>query len=309
MHQLIETIPETEELVINWHITEACNFRCRYCFASWEKAVGGKELWRSEDSFHRLLEALHGLFSLCSSDDPLRGGLRWRSLRLSLAGGEPTLLDGRLVDVVAYARTLGFNVSLITNGSRPDVIDGVARYIDMLGLSVDSLGELTNEAIGRACSKGSRVSADGAVAIVRRARSHRPGVSIKINTVVSAANAGEDLSELILRTHPDRWKVMRMLPTVTDALSVNADAFRSFVDRHRAFQSLMTVEDNTDMAKSYIMIDPYGRFFQNEPGLHGYRYSRPIPEVGAGAAFREVAFSPAGFASRYRKDQITSGTP
>lgn len=25
-----------DELVVNWHITEACNYNCRYCFAKWE---------------------------------------------------------------------------------------------------------------------------------------------------------------------------------------------------------------------------------------------------------------------------------
>lgn len=27
--------PLLSELVINWHITEACNYRCRYCYAHW----------------------------------------------------------------------------------------------------------------------------------------------------------------------------------------------------------------------------------------------------------------------------------
>ena len=28
--------PRVRELVINWHITEACNFSCRYCYAKWD---------------------------------------------------------------------------------------------------------------------------------------------------------------------------------------------------------------------------------------------------------------------------------
>ena len=25
------------ELVVNWHITEACNYKCSYCFAKWNR--------------------------------------------------------------------------------------------------------------------------------------------------------------------------------------------------------------------------------------------------------------------------------
>ncbi|BBT07412.1 hypothetical protein WP7S18E06_29110 [Aeromonas hydrophila] len=47
------------------------------------------------------------------------------------------------------------------------------------------------------------------------------------------------------------------------------------------------------MHESYLMVDPYGRFFQNTPLLpagQGYAYSRPILEVGAGMAFSEMSF-------------------
>lgn len=61
------------------------------------------------------------------------------------------------------------------------------------------------------------------------------------------------------------------------------------------------MEDNRDMTESYLMVDPLGRFFQNQsaqPGA-GYVYSPPIPEVGAATAFRRVAFDAQRFAARY----------
>lgn len=290
---------ETEELVINWHLTEACNFDCRYCFASWERGHPSAEVWRDSSATRVLLEGLRGFFDPANASNPLRSGLRWRSVRLSLAGGEPTLLGSRLKDIAALARSLGLKVSLITNGSRPDVVEATAPHLDMIGISLDSADEGTNAAIGRACRTGMRVSADKAKEMMARAREVRPDMIVKVNTVVNAANAGEDMSGLIGSIRPDRWKVMRVLPVLTDALAVDAEAFRGFVDRHRPLRGLMTVEDNADMERSYVMLDPAGRFFQNGTGNGGYRYSRPIPEVGVGAAFAEVPFRSDGFAARY----------
>lgn len=292
-------ISEAEDLVVNWHVTEACNFKCRYCFASWEQNGAKPELWRNQAQTRGLLKALYGFFNNANLSNSLGGGLCWRSLRLSLAGGEPTLLGGSLTDIAAQAKALGFRVSLITNGSRPDVIASTCRYLDMIGLSIDSADQATNAAIGRNCRAGTQIFAGNPMAIIAQARAVRPDIVVKVNTVVSSANAGEDLSGLIAGLHPDRWKVMRMLPVQTDVLAVDAETFRAFVNRHRAFHRLMTVEDHSDMDRSYVMVDPQGRFFQNGAARRGYLYSRPIPEVGVEAAFGDVEFRPDGFAARY----------
>ncbi len=91
-----------------------------------------------------------------------------------------------------------------------------------------------------------------------------------------------------------------MLPIVDATLAVSDEAFAAFVERHSAFRSIQCVEDNSDMCESYLMVDPYGRFFQNQAaGKGGYLYSRPILPSGAAAAFSEMRFNPAGFRSRY----------
>lgn len=55
------------------------------------------------------------------------------------------------------------------------------------------------------------------------------------------------------------------------------------------------------MRESYLMVDPYGRCFQNSPLIagKGYTYSQPILEVGADTAFGSMAFDPARFRARY----------
>lgn len=300
-------IPETEELVINWHLTAACNFRCRYCFASWDGGTPGGEVWKDPTGTEQLLASLHRLFDPANPLSPLRERLRWRSVRLSLAGGEPTLLGSRLSDVGAQAKKFGFCVSLITNGSRPDVVGDVAPYLDVLGISMDTADGTTAALIGRMSPAGDGVLSRDAEALLDRVRAAHPGLVIKLNTVVSSANVGEDLSDLVQHLRPHRWKVMRMLPVLSREMAVDAAAFRSFVHRHRAFRQLMTVEDNPDMEATYVMVDPHGRFFQNGNGTQGYSYSRPIQKVGASAAFAEIPFRSDGFASRYTVLEANGG--
>ncbi|MCW0232574.1 MAG: viperin family antiviral radical SAM protein [Ferrovibrio sp.] len=296
-------VPEIEELVINWHVTEPCNFRCGYCFAAWEGATSKRELWKDKRETGRLLSSLYSFFDPENPSSPLREHLHWRGVRLSLAGGEPTLLGGRLTEIAGQAKSLGFRVSLITNGSRPNVIVAAAEHLDMIGISVDSPNQETNRTIGRVGPTGTSVSGDDAMDIVAQVRSINPNIVVKINTVVSSANAGENLSNLILRLRPNRWKIMRVLPVLSDALIIDTNAFRAFVDRHRSFQHLMTIEDNADMERSYVMVDPHGRFFQNGTGKQAYGYSRPILEIGAKVAFGDIELRPEGFAARYPKSQ------
>lgn len=300
-------IPEVEELVVNWHLTAACNFRCRYCFASWDGGGPGGEVWRDATETRRLLASLRHLFDPADPTTSIRERLRWRAVRLSLAGGEPTLLGDRLPEIAALAKEFGFRVSLITNGSRPAVVAKTAPHLNMLGISMDTADAATAGLIGRASSGGHGVSPGDAEALLRAVRAAHPRLEIKLNTVVSSANVDEDLSGLVQRLRPNRWKVMRMLSVLTGELAVDAAAFRSFVHRHRAFSRLMSVEDNHDMEATYTMVDPHGRFFQNGNGMQGYSYSRPILEVGAPAAFAEMAFRSDGFASRYAATVVHGG--
>lgn len=213
-------IPETEELIVNWHLTAACNFQCRYCFASWDGGTSGGEVWKDPVKTGRLLAALRHLFDPANPNTSLRESLRWRSVRLSLAGGEPTLLGTRLSEIVAQAKELGFRVSLITNGSRSAIVTGTAPYLDMLGISMDTADAATAGLIGRTSSGGDGILPGDAEALLRGVRAAHPGLVVKLNTVVSSANVDENLTDLVWRLRPDRWKVMRMLPILTGEMEV-----------------------------------------------------------------------------------------
>ncbi|TDF62223.1 viperin family antiviral radical SAM protein [Cupriavidus sp. L7L] len=161
----------------------------------------------------------------------------------------------------------------------------------LLGISLDSANKGTNGQIGRLDRRGRQLTPDTLEGSLAAARRINPEFRLKINTVVNALNWDEDMTPLIRRLAPEKWKVLRMLPIVTTDLTVSDAQFQAFVRRHFGQGLPMRVEDNADMTESYIMIDPLGRFFQNADASGGYRYSPPIPRVGAAAAFAQTALS------------------
>ena len=292
--------PQLSDLVINWHITEACNYRCRYCYAHW--SGGGRELVHNIPATAQMLENLWQHFHPKNLANPLRREMDWQGVRLNLAGGEPLLYQERVHQILSAARDIGFTTSLITNGSllSPELAQQLAPYLSMLGVSLDSGVSTISRQIGRQSRHGDLLTIEQLEEAIAAARRWNPNLQIKLNTVVNELNCQEDLSALIRHLAPQRWKVLRMLPVVTDELTVSDADFQGFVARHQPLGDILCVEDNAEMVESYVMIDPVGRFFQNALGQSSYRYSRPIPEVGVDQAFAAVGMDPAKFCARYR---------
>ena len=292
--------PHVPELVINWHLTEACNYKCRYCYAKWDGA--GRELLHDWIRVRSLLDEIYAFFHPQNDANPLHQHLSWSRIRLNLAGGEPLLYQEAVLRSLDYARTKGMETSIITNGSRltDELIDDIAPLVSMLGLSLDSANPSTNKEIGRVDSRGDLLDVSSASELQARARLRNPALRLKVNTVVNALNHRENMSPIIQALAPHRWKVFRMLQVVTNDLAVTSEDFLAFVARHDAFRDVICVEDNDEMSESYIMIDPLGRFFQNKRGKLGYHYSKPIDVTGAERAFREWRFSVDTYAARYQ---------
>lgn len=291
--------PQLEALVINWHVTEVCNYRCRYCYAKW--TISGKELIHDFDNSRAMLADVFRYFSPLNNQNPLRQYMDWKALRLNLAGGEPLLYQEEVLRIMHFAKELGFDTSLITNGSRlsTSLAEDLAPCLSMLGLSLDSVDAGTNRGIGRIDRHAGLLDIEKLPGVLAAAREINPKLRLKVNTVVNALNCGEDMGGLIHRLNPERWKVLRMLPIVTSDLAVSNAEFEGFVNRHSSLGHVMCVENNADMGESYLMIDPHGRFFQNAVGQRGYHYSRTIRTVGPARAFSEVSLSPTKFCARY----------
>lgn len=293
-----------KELVINWHITEACNYSCHYCYAHWCKNKQ-RELIHDSKSVKALLQAISQHFSTNNTDSKLYRQLSYTTVRLNIAGGEPLLYPQKVMELADAAHSLGMRISLITNGSlfNDGLISFLAPKLCMLGVSIDSNNTNTNRIIGRTDNKGVLLDTDTLKKHIQAARNLNPELRIKINTVVNSENWGENLSNLLSEVGPERWKVLRMLPVLNDDLAITDQQFQSFIDKHPDFLDVMSIEDNDEMAESYLMIDPLGRFFQNTPKTsgQGYQYSDPILSAGVASALSSIQFSPDKYQRRYEE--------
>jgi radical S-adenosyl methionine domain-containing protein 2 len=259
--------------------------RCRYCFATFRDVAG--VLGRAER-----LELIRRLAA---------AGFE----KITFAGGEPTL-SRDLPALVREAKAAGMTTMVVTNGTRlhrADWVFGPRRPLDWVALSIDSVDPLVHRALGRAERGTAPLSPERYIRLCTRLR--EAGVRLKINTVVSALNVGEDLTAFIRALRPERWKVLRVLPVRgqndgrVEPLEVTAEDFRAFVARHRPLESegiAVVGEDHEDIVGGYAMIDPLGRFFDDTKREH--TYSAPILDVGVDAAFAGVTFSHARFVQR-----------
>ncbi len=108
-----------------WEVTNACNLRCRQCHAGSGKPAPG-ELDTEEGK--RLLDSLANI-----------GEFRM----LAFGGGEP-LVRPDIVELVAYARDLGLEISIATNGTL--LTTELAREFKKLGVANIAVGLNANDA-------------------------------------------------------------------------------------------------------------------------------------------------------------------
>lgn len=289
-------INKSDELVINWHITEACNYNCTYCFAKWGKP---NELHRSFEAIEKLLDSLASYF--IKGSPSLKQKLGYKNVRLNIAGGEPMMLGSTFSIVLMLAKQKGFKTSIITNGhyllnSKFDLPNNV---LDMVGISFDSQSYDVRCQIGRVDRKGNSLSSDGLKLALEKLSRTQHGLKIKINTVVNKLNWQEDFSSLISEIKPYKWKALQVMPYGEDDLLISNEQFNQFVGKHSNVGLFIFAESNAAMTESYLMIDPKGCFYQNSTSRTGYKYSESINEIGAEKALKQISFNEAVFIARY----------
>ena len=184
--------------------------------------------------------------------------------------------------------------------------------LNWLTFSIDSLKHDTNLRIGRS-ARGQTQSYDDYLSIIEAAKA--VGIRVKINTVVNRINLSEDFTDFILKATPLRWKLLQASRVEEengacfDQWGISVREFTDFVQRHAELiepHVTMVPETQEDIRGSYAMISPDGRFFDTSDGT--YRYSRPILEVGAAAAFSDVQFSMERFKHRDGDYDFESGS-
>lgn len=230
---------------INLHILETCNFKCRQCFSKFgtEKLLPVKDWEKIVDN------------CIAGAD----------VTEFNIAGGEP-MLYSELVELVKYIRDKGIKVSLITNGSlmNEEWIKNYAWMYETIGFSVDSINDDTNRKIGRCDRNEKTIPAGRIVELCRLIRKYAPGCRIKINTVVSALNKDEVMSDFIDEIAADRWKILRMKPFQYGSFSnldiqVSDKEFEKFVERNRDRKGKadgVTAEAGMETARREIVVEP-----------------------------------------------------
>jgi radical S-adenosyl methionine domain-containing protein 2 len=279
------------ELTVNWHILEACNYDCYFCYAKYGQK---SNFSRDYVAVLRNISMLKG-----SKIDFLTGSAVVDNIRLNFAGGEP-FLEKNIGRAISLAQDLGMRPSFISNGSllTDDFIREFGTMISVAGFSVDSFDAELNHIIGRRDNKGKQVTTDRLFQMFALFRAVSPKTLLKINTVVCRENVDEDLSASLCKLQPDRWKALRVIPIHgAENRGISDDEFSSFMTRHKNVPGRIVPEDNNDMYRSYLMLDPEGRFYQRDGS--DYLRSDPIVEVGAAIALKSVEFDATTYASRY----------
>lgn len=274
--------------VINYHVTDRCNYRCRYCFGKF-----GCECLTLPDA-QKAVDRVRAFFE--------REGIK--DGRINLAGGEPLCypwIDG----LMEYIAKSGLKASIVTNGSllTPERIAAWGGTVSCIGLSVDSVDTDTNREIGRSCG-GHTLPRDTAAAHCGKIR--KASVLLKINTVVSRYNLSEadTLTDFYLTARPDRLKLFKMqrVRGVNDAAAdkgVSDGEFSGFVRRVRAQFPGVIAEGAGDMENSYLMIDPLGNVLLNDSGE--YRKYGNVLEEPLEETVSRMPLSQERFSLRYRE--------
>ena len=270
---------------VNFHLIKNCNYCCEYCYARFED-VKERQLAKAEQQ--ELIKKL-------------AESKRFR--KINFAGGEPTLIP-YLPELVKYAKSLGLETSIVTNGSKIDAewIKNISPFLDILALSVDTLNYDTNIKIG-SNQRGKVLDIDKVKEIAEAC--HYSGIKLKINTVVSSFNKDEKLTDFINEITPFRWKILQATQVKGQndknfhKISVTSEDFSLFCKNNQIELSdeiKAVCESNDLITGSYVMVDFAGRFFDNSE--HKHNYSDSILEVGVKAAFSQINVDDKKFAQR-----------
>lgn len=280
-------------MVVNWHITERCNYKCSFCYSDWNRL---DEVWNKSENVRKVIENIASYHA----EHFGAGAAPWR---LSVVGGEPVLFQKKTQFVVETAVACGAEVSVITNGSHLENVFPFARLLSQVGVSLDSFNHKTNMKIGRQCN-GRTLSFEDISNKLAALRAINPNVRIKVNTVVNQNNFAEVNVDKVAALGTCKYKILRQMP-FGDNKGVTDEQFYTFI-RNNYREDLFAkvgsgrhifIEDNSVMTQSYLMIAPNGCLFQN--GGAEYRYSRPLMDIPFESALKEIDFAEEKFFSRY----------
>ncbi len=273
--------------VVNYHVTNHCNYDCVYCFGKFKN---------QRDPSLEEAKTIIDKIAVYFKENQIADG------RINFAGGEPTLYT-HLDELIEYASSLGIDVSIVTNGSclTAERIRKWKGKVACIGISIDSINHKTNCDIGRCCQDVD-VAVEYQRWIALSKIIHECNIRLKINTVVSRLNLQEDLSPLYRALKPDKIKFfqMHLIDGINDKAKeydITIEEFEDFCNHHREFQSILFAEPCGSMENSYLMINPSGEFQLNNNGRYqtfGDLKTAPLSQI-----LRNVPMDGEKFVARY----------
>jgi len=260
---------------INFHVNKACNYKCKFCYATFND-INTRGMSNAQQFETIELLAISNKFK-----------------KINFAGGEPTLIP-HICELIKFAKELGFETSIVTNASMIDSqwVKKISPFLDILALSIDSSSDAINKSIGRSQkSITNDIEKIKCIAIA----CHRFGVHLKINTVVCKLNKNDELVELINELNPYRWKVLQATKVegqndaLYESIKISSPEFNIYIsnNQYELKESIkMIIEDDNIIRGSYLMIDMLGRFFDSTQMKHNY--SDSILKVGVENALENI---------------------
>ncbi|MCL2186421.1 MAG: viperin family antiviral radical SAM protein [Treponema sp.] len=232
-------------LVVNLHLLEQCNYRCVHCFSHFNSSEAL--------SFSGWTKIVDNIMGSAFID------------RINLAGGEPLLLPW-IQKLAGYIRKKGAEVSIITNGSLLKEKMLQQGIVSMIGVSIDSFNEETLFKIGRCTANGTVLEDKQYHKICALVKKN--GIDLKINTVVTRLNLEDDFSP-VKAIAPKRWKILRMQTFKScnfdnSPLAISDEEFATFCRKQTA-HGIPFISENT-MRSTYIFVDPTGNLLDNADG-------------------------------------------
>jgi len=275
---------------INWHFWPWCNYGCKFCFARFE------DIPRADRLPREIALTVPEMLAEAGAD------------KITFVGGEPTLCP-YLGDLLAASKDVGLTTCIVSNASglTEKFLDEWGHLVDWVGLSIDASNDEIHAEIGRGMRSDLARSRSHHLELATDAwnRCRSRGIRMKLNTVVCKPNLDDDMSELVLKLRPERWKIFEVLPVEgqndgdVDDLLLDEGEFQTWVDRHAwiADEGIQFVpESNELMRGSYAMMDALGRFYSNSEGGHAYGPS--ILDIGVREAWEQNCFSEERFHDR-----------
>ena len=230
--------PQARKPVVVWNSTMRCNLKCRHCYAAGGAAGHGRELSTAEAK--RMIE------SLAAFGCPV----------LIFSGGEPCLRED-LVELAAFARSLGMRAVLSTNGTLlgPSLAERLAAAgLSYVGVSIDGSETLHDSFRG---VEGAFANALGGIRASKAA-----GLKVGLRMTLHRGNAGEipGVFSLMKRLSLDRACFYHLVYSGRGSSMMSEDlsraecraAVRTIMDETKAWHAdggrpeILTVDNHAD---------------------------------------------------------------